>query len=128
MEPGSELSRGRWTSQPKTRASPDAGDEADDDSLDTGRKAPAGSFSASAVFVVLLIVLAVNMLSGDDKAETQQSGRANRNDCGGPRPGIVCKRRYSRSVGRHCADEHPPGKDDPAATVTRWAYSTGRRW
>ena len=115
MEPGSELEP-RPVDEPAeaTRASPDAGDEADDDSLTPAEKRLLVILGIGGL-VVLLIVLAVNMLSG------QQSGRANRNDRGGPRPGIVCKRRrYSRSAGRHCADEHPPGEGRPQPRLAHW--------
>ena len=69
MEPGSELEP-RPVDEPAeaTRASPDAGDEADDDSLTPAEKRLLVILGIGGL-VVLLIVLAVNMLSGDDKAE-----------------------------------------------------------
>ena len=69
-------SRGRWTSQPK----------ADDDSLTPAEKRLLVILGIGGL-VVLLIVLAVNMLSGDDKAEPSNQAEPTETIAAGPDPG-----------------------------------------
>lgn len=87
MEPGSELEP-RPVDEPAeaTRASPDAGDEADDDSLTPAEKRLLVILGIGGL-VVLLIVLAVNMLSGDDKAEPSNQAEPTETIAAGPDPG-----------------------------------------